>query len=614
MSNSDRINFTSGSTSNLGNLTSVLGGHDHLITMGTQNATIAGGACNMNNGQCSFIGAGFANTSSAQMNFIGSGCTNYASRDLGAVVAGQDNCNAGIASFIGAGTDNYVDYCSVATSVLGGNRNKVCNASCCAAIVGGEKNSLCFAPFSTIVGGCMNTISGSSQISFSTIISGKENLVQGNYAAAGGEFAQATGDQSIAYGYAVTASGGASAAFGAVNNAKGGNSFALGGQTNLASGLDAVASGCGNTASGCQSFVIGTGATASGNSSFAGGGSGTKATNEGSFAFGQGNCACRTNSAVLGGCLNKALGSGCDIIAGGFCNEITSGIGNAIVGGAQNYIQAGNHNFIGSGGSNCITMDTNINGYTAVNGICNISDGDGSYSFMAGGYNNNFGAYSIVLGNGSVGSKGNVQVAIGCGITTPTSATAARGDSQVIVGKFNDYAGSTCVHRFAVGNGTSDTSRSTKFAVIGSGTSNGQVAVNSTNGCSFYTFFVNGSAAKPFGGSWSNSSDERLKTNIQNYTKSLSDIIQIQPRTFDYTGAANHPTGSGIGIIAQEIQSIFPETIHNFTAKLNENDEEETTDLLGFQQDPLIFAAINAIKELNTKVEQLEQRIQELEG
>ena len=66
-----------------------------------------------------------------------------------------------------------------------------------------------------------------------------------------------------------------------------------------------------------------------------------------------------------------------------------------------------------------------------------------------------------------------------------------------------------------------------------------------------------------------------------------------------------------MGIIAQEMINIFPDTIGTFNAKLNEDDEEET-ELLGYDGHEITFALINAVKELNDKITDLETQIKTL--
>lgn len=112
----------------------------------------------------------------------------------------------------------------------------------------------------------------------------------------------------------------------------------------------------------------------------------------------------------------------------------------------------------------------------------------------------------------------------------------------------------------------------------------------------------------------SQSSDIRLKTNIQNYTKGLNEICQVRPVTYDYNGKCGIPVGpGGISIIAQELQTVFPECVGTYKAKLNPEDEHDS-ELLNYNLHAITFALINSIKELNLKIQSLETRIEELEN
>jgi len=122
------------------------------------------------------------------------------------------------------------------------------------------------------------------------------------------------------------------------------------------------------------------------------------------------------------------------------------------------------------------------------------------------------------------------------------------------------------------------------------------------------------SAAKPTTNTWTISSDQRIKTNIQPYAKGLGEILQVNPITYDYNGKGGIAAGpGGVSILAQELQPVFPECVGSYKAKLEEADEEET-DILNYNGHAITFALINAVKELNAKVEALEARVAELEA
>lgn len=144
-------------------------------------------------------------------------------------------------------------------------------------------------------------------------------------------------------------------------------------------------------------------------------------------------------------------------------------------------------------------------------------------------------------------------------------------------------------------------------------TSGGNVGIG-TNNPTYQLQLSTDSAAKATTNTWTIASDERIKTNIQDYTKGLDEIKQVRPITYDYNGLGGNPAGlGGISIVAQELQSIFPECVGTFSAKLNPDDEQET-ELLNYNGHAITFALINAIKELATKVETLEAEIATLKG
>tara|TARA_B110000858_G_C17743917_1_gene446327 strand:- start:93 stop:1391 length:1299 start_codon:yes stop_codon:yes gene_type:complete len=117
------------------------------------------------------------------------------------------------------------------------------------------------------------------------------------------------------------------------------------------------------------------------------------------------------------------------------------------------------------------------------------------------------------------------------------------------------------------------------------------------------------SAAKPSSNVWTITSDSRVKENIRDYTTGLEAILEIEPKLYDYNGKAGfEKTKNNIGIIAQDIQEVMPETIISYNAKLNEDDTEDT-ELLSFDGHAVTFALINAVKELKAEIEQLKTQI-----
>lgn len=145
-------------------------------------------------------------------------------------------------------------------------------------------------------------------------------------------------------------------------------------------------------------------------------------------------------------------------------------------------------------------------------------------------------------------------------------------------------------------------------------------------------------AAKASTSTWTVTSDARLKTDIQPYTKGLKEILQINPVSYKYNGKGgmghkkilNYDPATGneteidildtellsktnVGVIAQDIQAVVPESVSSRKGKLNKDDAVET-DILDFNAHSLTFILINAVKELKAQIDSLEKQIADLKA
>jgi len=97
--------------------------------------------------------------------------------------------------------------------------------------------------------------------------------------------------------------------------------------------------------------------------------------------------------------------------------------------------------------------------------------------------------------------------------------------------------------------------------------------------------------------SWTAYSDIRHKKNIQPLSYGLDEVLEISPIRFDYDFEESNDS-KRIGFSAQEVQAIVPEAV--FASEDGK---------LSLSATELIPMLINAIKELNTKVEALEAQL-----
>jgi hypothetical protein len=127
----------------------------------------------------------------------------------------------------------------------------------------------------------------------------------------------------------------------------------------------------------------------------------------------------------------------------------------------------------------------------------------------------------------------------------------------------------------------------------------GNVGIGTTSPDSLLT--VNGSADKPGGGSWGTFSDTRLKDIGKSFTHGLEALDCIQPVHYHYK--SNNPLKlpskpEYVGVVAQQVQQAVPEAV-----------ERNKDGYLVVNNDPIIWTMLNAIKELNQKVDEKEARI-----
>ena len=122
------------------------------------------------------------------------------------------------------------------------------------------------------------------------------------------------------------------------------------------------------------------------------------------------------------------------------------------------------------------------------------------------------------------------------------------------------------------------------------------------------TLVVNGDAQKTGGGMWSGISDRRVKKEIRPFSEGLQKLLLFEPVFYQYNGKGG-TTDNGIdyiGLIAQDVKKIMPQLVISQSKKLNPEDAKDE-EILTQNLSPLIFMFINAIKELNVRIEKLEK-------
>ena len=189
---------------------------------------------------------------------------------------------------------------------------------------------------------------------------------------------------------------------------------------------------------------------------------------------------------------------------------------------------------------------------TIAGGISNSAAGN--FSFVTGNTNQALGSYSTVLGAfNNIATGIDATIAGGRGLRANTFR-------EFVIGSYNteDPSGSSSSfvatdRLFTIGNGTSLAAQSDAMVML----KNGNTTLNGN-------MQVNGDLA--YSGSLSNSSDLRLKKDITELSDVLSTLMKLEAYRYRYNGIkATDTLAVHMGVIAQELQEVYPELVKTGT-------------------------------------------------
>ena len=431
----------------------------------------------------------------------------------------------------------------------------------------------------------------------------------------------ASGSYSTAMGRNTTASGYGSIAMGEQNTASGNRAFAMGYWNNLASGDNSVAMGEQNTASGSSSVAMGRNTTASANYSTAIGYK-TTASGNNSFAIGQETTASDFASLSIGSynSVNSSVTTGGSATAFDTDNAAFV-VGNGYVDNSDifNPITVNSDAFVVYFNGNA-TLASNltvggtlvVNGKT-VDGLASVTENgktgkrfstanpahygnigsnavDLSISLSNSTYKGATGDYSTAIGDNTTAAGtaatalGSYTYAAGSRSTTMGDGTSASDYASVSIGRYNSVNSSVTMG----GSATAFNTANAAF-VIGNGTL-------WNNKSDAFVVYFNGNAT--LAGDLTINSDARLKDNIQPLGSTLEKLHQIEGKTYTFLKDEEHTPK--IGVLAQEVQVVFPELV-----------TEGADGILSVNYQGLVPVLINAINEQELKMSEQELKMSE---
>ncbi len=317
-----------------------------------------------------------------------------------------------------------------------------------------------------------------------------------------------------------------------------------------------------------------------------------------------------------------------------------TGSGNVYIGKYSGWMYRGGSNnvYIGNNSGNAATGSGNI--FIGPNvGASNINSnqllidnagGNASTALIAG----DFTAKTLIFNaNLSVGAVNNASKIFGYDNTLSSDVPALYGQHDVtdnygvgVYGK-GGYKGVSALNNsttgydygvYSIANGSGSGNRYGVYASASGGTTNYGIYAYASGGTAYAGFF---SGNLTYTGSLTLYSDENLKTNIKTLDNSLNKLLTLRGVTYSWKkenllqvksasngkeqeakSKYNFPEGEQVGVIAQEVEKVFPDLVFTDADGIKSVDYLKLTPVM-----------IEAIKEQQKLIEALTKRIERLE-
>ena len=297
-----------------------------------------------------------------------------------------------------------------------------------------------------------------------------------------------------------------------------------------------------------------------------------------------------------------ALAAGKNIYVSGSSSGTTTIAALANAGGTV-YLPASTDTLVGRATTDTLTNKSISGATNTLSAIANASLTNSSVTVTAGTGMSGGGAVSLG-GTVTLTNAGVTSNVAGTGISV-SGATGAvtvtnTGVTSNVAGTGVTVSGATGAVTVSIGQAVA-TSSNVQFNAFGVGTAAGATAgsIRATNEITAYY------------------SDKRLKENIKPIGDALNKVLQLHGVTYNANAVAGSlgytDTTEQVGLLAQDVQAVLPQVVvpapFDITVKDGKEVSKSGEDYLTVKYEKIVALLVEAIKELNDKVESLESQL-----